>query len=74
MRRQPCLLDVVGNILLAQMADQLKLLPGDAALLLAQDDSSYIAPPLGSRAPWLGAGPGPQVCIGGPCGVGREAI
>lgn len=72
--RQSGLLDVVGNVLLAKMANQLQLVPGDAAFLLALHDRAGIAPPFGSRAPLLGPGPGPEMCIGCPCCVGGEAI
>ncbi len=62
------------DVLLAQVADQLNVLPGHAVLLLPLHHSTRIAPPLGSRPPLLGSGLGPEVGIGGPSGVRGELI
>lgn len=59
-------LDVVGNVLLAQLADQLDVGPGQALLLLASHHCASIAPPFGRRPAWLGSALGPQVGVGGP--------
>lgn len=69
-----CLLDVVRNVLFAQMTDQLHLLPCHAALLLAPYNSASISPPLSSRASLLRSGLWPEVCIGRPGCIGGETI
>ncbi len=64
------LLDVVWDVLLAQVAHKLQALPGHALLLLALHHASHIPPPLGSRAPLLGSGLGSEMGVGGTCGIG----
>ncbi len=64
------LLDVVWDVLLAQVAHKLQALPGHALLLLALHHAPHISPPLGSRAPLLGSGLGSEMGIRGTRGVG----
>lgn len=69
-----CLLDVMRNILFAEMADQLHLFPCHAAFLLSLHNSACIAPPFGSRASLLGPCLRPEMCIGSSCGIRGEPI
>lgn len=64
------LLDVVWDVLLAQVAHKLQALPGHALLLLALHHASHISPPLGSRTPLLGSGLGSEMSIGGTRSIG----
>ena len=69
LRVKGVLLDVVRDVLLAQMADQLDVLPGHAVPLLALHHGPHVPPPLGSRAALLGSGLGPEVGVRSPGGI-----